>query len=450
MLAFCATLFQSVAASAVSDRQYESWPDGTPMDEWFADTTTVDIASLGRQYRLTDYRIFPDGRLHTAEIQSLIDKAARGGGGVIVVPPGTFLTGGLHFRQGTHLHLEAGATLLGSDFIGDYPLGKTRIEGQTCTYFGALINADGIDGFTITGEGAIDGNGLRYHKQFWLRRKWNPQCTNKDEQRPRLVYVSNCRNVTIEGVSLQNSAYWTSHFFNCENVRILGCRFTSLHTPGDVKAPSTDAIDLDAVSNIHIKDCYISVNDDAVALKGGKGPYADAYKKAYPGVEIPAECAGNGSNENVLVEDCEFGFCHGCLTLGSESVHDRNVILRRICITGQALNLLWLKCRPDTPQTYEYVTVEDVTGKVKNFINVYAWTQFYDLQGRQDSPLSTASRITMRRCSVDCDVFFNAKRMDDVYGLSDFVFEDISVKAGDRSFDHSFVKNFKVKNLKFR
>ena len=39
--------------------------------------------------------------------------------------------------------------------------------------------------------------------------------------------------------------------------------------------------------------------------------------------------------------------------------------------------------RPDTPQLYEYITVENITGPVKNFILIAPWTQFYDLKGRK-------------------------------------------------------------------
>jgi len=424
------------------------FPDGTEVPAWFHENLPVDTSKLGKKYVLTQHRIFADGRVHTAEIQALIDKAAADGGGVIVIPQGTYITGGLHFKQGTHLFLEDGATLLGSDFIGDYPLGKTRMEGETCTYFGALINADGLDGFTISGKGTIDGNGLKYHQQFWLRRKWNSKCTNKDEQRPRLVYVSNCKNVQIDGVKLQNSAFWTTHIYNSENVKILNCRIYSLGKPKDSKGPSTDAIDLDVVKNVLIKGCYMSVNDDAVAIKGGKGPYADAFMKDYPGVKIPKESIGNGKNENIIIEDCEYGFCHGCLTLGSESVYDHNIILRRINITSQANNLLWIKCRPDTPQQYEYVTVEDIKGPVKNFLLVAGWTQFYDLKGREDAPLSYADHIVMRRCEVDCDVFFNAKKQDDVSRLSNFTFEDLDIKARRGDFEHDFVDGFTTRNIK--
>ena len=423
------------------------WPDGTQIESWFFDTTRIDISKLGKQYVLTDYRIFADGRIHTSEIQTLIDKAAKEGGGVIVVPEGIYLTGGLHFRQGTHLHIRKGGMLIGSDFIGDYPLGKTRIEGETCTYFGALINADGLNGFTISGEGTIDGNGLRYHQQFWLRRAWNKACTNKDEQRPRLVYISNSKNVQIEGVSLQNSAFWTNHVYNSENVKFLECRIYSLGKPDDTKGPSTDAIDLDVVKNVLIKNCYMSVNDDAVAIKGGKGPYADAFMKDYPGMEIPSESVGNGENRNILIEDCEYGFCHGCLTLGSESVFDHNIILRRIKISSQANNLLWLKMRPDTPQRYEYITVEDITGPVKNFLLIAPWKQFYDLKGRKDSPLSYSDHIVMRNCECECETFFNAQRQDEVYRLSNFTFENLKIKAHNKEFHPEIVDGFKHSNI---
>lgn len=440
------SLSQGFAAKTKKVQQ-DLFPDGTEIPAWFKQTEAVNIEALGKQYKLTDYRIFADGKVHTAEIQSLIDKAAADGGGVIVVPQGIYMTGGLFFKQGTHLYLEDGATLLGSDFIGDYPLGKTRIEGETCTYFGALINADGLDGFTISGKGTIDGNGLKYHQQFWLRRKWNRQCTNKDEQRPRLIYVSNCKNVQIEGVKLQNSAFWTTHIYNSEYVKVIGARIYSLGKPDDSKGPSTDAIDLDVVKNVLVKNCFMSVNDDAIAIKGGKGPYADAFKKEYPGVKIPAENEGNGMNENIIIEDCEYGFSHGCLTLGSESVHSRNIILRRINISAQANNLLWLKMRPDTPQLYEYVTVEDIKGPVRNFILIRPWTQFYDLKGRQDPPLSFSDHITMRNCDVDCDVFFNAAKQEDVYRLSNFTFENLTVRAKKTEFTPEIVDGFNYKNL---
>ena len=409
----------------------DKWPDGTPVSAWFQDVKPVDISSLKR-YVLTENGIFADGRLHTKEIQALIDKAAANGGGVICVPQGVYMTGGLFFKQGTHLYLEDGAVLMGSDFIGDYPLGKTRIEGETCTYFGALINVDGLDGFTISGKGTIDGNGLKYHQQFWLRRKWNRQCTNKDEQRPRLLYVSNSKNIQIEGVKLQNSAFWTSHYYNCENVKILGLRIYSLGKPDDSKGPSTDAIDLDVCKDVLIYGCEISVNDDAVVLKGGKGTWAD---------KDPT----NGPSSNVLIDRCHYGFVHGCLTLGSESLHDWNVILRN-CQIDEASRVLWLKMRPDTPQHYEYVTLENLKGTCGSFLVVRPWTQFFKPEERDDMPLSQCNNIRARNIDMKCKNFFDVG-LSDKYKLKDFSFENINVQDEKKAFDKNLIENTFVRNV---
>lgn len=391
----------------------ECFPDGTPLDAWFYETTPPALETLGPAHTLTEYGIAPDGRLHTRQIQAAIDSIAAAGGGVLVVPAGVYQTGALYFRQGVHLHLAAGAVLQGSDDIADYDLLDTRIEGENCRYFGALLNADGLDGFTITGPGVIDGNGLRSWRAFWLRRKWNPACTNKDEQRPRLLYLSNCQNVWLAGVTLQNAHFWTTHLYRCRRVKYIGCRILSPAAP--VPAPSTDGIDIDVCTDVLVKDCELAVNDDAIALKGGRGPWADTRPE-------------NGANARILIEDCRFGFCHSCLTCGSESIDDRNLLARRLQVAG-AGNLLRLKMRPDTPQRYADLRVEQVTGRVGSFLNVKPWTQFYDCQGRTDVPLSLAERITMADCRLRCHTAFDIDPRPDQYRLSHLTFERLDLQA---------------------
>ena len=139
----------------------------------------------------------------------MIDQAHENGGGVIVVPKGRYYSGALFFKAGVNLYLADGAVLMGSDDICDYPLCETRIEGQWRLYFPALINADRNDNFTLCGKGTIDGNGLKAWKAFWIRYKWNKHLSNLDEQRPRLLFVSNSSHVTIAEATLQNSHFWT-------------------------------------------------------------------------------------------------------------------------------------------------------------------------------------------------------------------------------------------------
>ncbi len=387
----------------------EVWPDGTVMDAWFTDTTKVDIAALGHQYVITDYGVKQDSlTVQTSAIQAVIDRAAQEGGGVIVVPEGTFLTGALFFRQGTHLHVRG--RLKGSEHIADFPVMMTRMEGETCKYFPALVNADGLDGFTISGRGTIDGNGLRYWQEFWIRRSWNPQCTNKDAQRPRLTYVSNSKNVTIQDVRLINSPFWTNHLYKSDHVRYLDCYIfapTENVWPPDPKrgAPSSDAIDVDACTDVLIDGCYMHVNDDAVVLKGGKGTWADKDET-------------NGDCERILIQNCRYGRVHGCLTLGSESLHDRNIILRR-CHTEDADRVLWLKMRPDTPQHYEYVLVEHITGRCRRFLFIHPWTQFFKPEKRDDMPLSRCNNIILRDNQVEAETPYDVQTSDK-YELTDF------------------------------
>src|SRR6218665_1425130 len=186
---FILSLFAILLFSSKVKSQ-ELWPDGTKIEKWFKENKPTDISKLGKKYVITNFGVKNDSTiLQTKQIQNIIDEASKNGG-VIIIPKGTFLISSLFFKQGTHLHLENGAKLKGSDDINDFPVVTTRMEGQTVKYFPALINADGLDGFTISGKGALDGNGLRFWKSFWKRREWNPKCTNMDEMRPRIIYVS--------------------------------------------------------------------------------------------------------------------------------------------------------------------------------------------------------------------------------------------------------------------
>ena len=44
----------------------QTFPDGTPIDSWFYDTSVPELSELGRQYVLTEHGIFDDGKLYTA------------------------------------------------------------------------------------------------------------------------------------------------------------------------------------------------------------------------------------------------------------------------------------------------------------------------------------------------------------------------------------------------
>lgn len=101
---------------------------------------------------------------------------------------------------------------------------KVNVKADANGYWKAMLprqpaSAEGVDGFTITGKGTIDGNGYQYWNEFWIRRQWNRNCANLEALRPQLVYISNSNDVTLQDMRLVNSTYWTNHLYRCNRVK---------------------------------------------------------------------------------------------------------------------------------------------------------------------------------------------------------------------------------------
>ena len=363
------------------------------------------------------------GSAFARDLQAEIDALAAAGGGTLSLTAGVYRTGALFFKPGVNLHLDKGATIVGVDEAEGYPMRETRIEGETCLYYPALINADHCDGFTISGEGVIDGHGANTWEEFWTRRaaarKAGGDFRNKDLMRPRLLYVSNSKHIDVSGVTFRNSKFWTTHYYNCEDVVVHDCTIVAeilKDSQGqELKGPSTDAVDIDKCRRFAVRNCTIAVNDDGVVVKGGKGPWANDYAK-FP---------GNGPSSDVLVEGCAFlAPTHSCLTLGSECLEAKGIVMRNCTVKG-AGNLLNLKMRTDTPQRYENVLVEHVTGSCTTFLNVQTWTQYEDLRGRtKEEVLSTAKNVTLRNCAITCTNERKDGKNAGVYRLENVNLED--------------------------
>lgn len=380
--------------------------------------------AAAKDYVVTDYGVEAGDstKLQTAKLQAVIDRAEADGGGRVVVPKGTYLTGALFFKPGTKLHLEDGACIKGSDDIANFPLIPSRMEGRSIYYYAAVINAYHVDGFSITGHGTINGNGLKYWKEFWNLRKERAKigqsCTNLEVHRPRLVFVWGCDSVHFDGVRLVNSAFWTNHFYQCRNILIENCHIQAPAKP--IKAPSSDAIDLDVCSDVVIRGCYLDCNDDGVCVKGGKGVFA------HKSIE-------NGIVENILIENCTFGpALHGILTMGSECIHAKNIVLRN-CKSMTECTILRLKMRPDTYQLYEDITVQNVTGTCGSVIEMKPWTQFFTLEGTNEHPYGVVRNILIENIDVECESLGTiAGNPDDK--VNDVTLKNISIKAKNPSF----------------
>lgn len=341
---------------------------------------------LAADFVITEHGAVDGGEtLNTESIQQAIDAAHEAGGGRVVIPEGTFRSGAIFLKDGVELHVAEGGKLLGSDRLDDYPKRKTRIEGHFPEWRVALVNATEIDGLKISGEGEINGNGLVFWKAFWDRRKEKPDCTNLEVERPRLMFIDRCTNVEIRDLTFRDSGFWNLHLYNCQDVLVENL---SIHAPGhgsEVRAPSSDGIDIDSCQRVTVRGSLLAVDDDCIALKGTKGPLADQDETSPP-------------VEEILVEDCTFRQGHGVLTCGSEATVVRNVRIRNSKVEGD-INVLRLKLRPDTPQHYSDIVFENLTleGGGRLF-DINPWRQFFDLKGHPQ-PTRKVDGIVMRNIS---------------------------------------------------
>ena len=116
-----------------------------------------------KDYRLLDYGKKSDtqGYLYTEMINGLIDRCSSEGGGRVIIPAGTWLTGPITLKSNVNLHLEEGATLLFTPDLKEYPLVLTRWEGMDCYNYQPMVYAYDQTNIAITGKGTIDGGAER-------------------------------------------------------------------------------------------------------------------------------------------------------------------------------------------------------------------------------------------------------------------------------------------------
>lgn len=208
----------------------------------------------GPNFNVRTYGAVGNGsKLDTKALQAAIDACAAAGGGTVCFPPGRYLSGTLLMKSHVRLYLEAGATLLGSRNVADYipqtPAFKSHtVYGDPWTHV-FLIYGEGLENISIEGHGTLDGQG----KSF----------VPESKERPFLIRFSECRNVTMRGIRLINSAMWVQHYLACSNVVIDGI---SVHSHVN---RNNDGIDIDCCDGVRISNCKIDSGDDAICLKSG-------------------------------------------------------------------------------------------------------------------------------------------------------------------------------------
>ena len=289
------------------------------------------VGSAAKVFSVRELGAKGDGKtMDTEAIQKAFDECAKAGGGTVVLGEGVYLSKPVFFRSShTTLKLEEGATLQATDGPEDFAApGK---PGAVT----AFINASGLTNIAILGEGKIDGAGARWWAPVKAAKKSGAPET---QRRPRMIILSDCKGVRVEGVTLQNSPSFHLVPTGSEDVVIEG---VTIRAPAD--SPNTDAIDPSACRNVRISHCTLDVGDDNVALKAGR---------AVPG--RAAAC------ENITVSDCTLLHGHG-MSIGSETAGGvKNFTVERCTFNGTTSGIR-IKTGRERGGLVEDITYRDLT-----------------------------------------------------------------------------------------
>jgi polygalacturonase len=268
---------------------------------------SAGAAHAAAKCNVKDYGAKGDGATKdTAAIQAAIDACVKKGGGTVLLTSGTYVSAPIVLGSNITLHLDKGATLLGSPDHADYP---PKIEFHVPDAQ-PLIGATNAENVAITGEGTIDGNG----KSWWEEaRSVHDHGILGNHPRPKLVIFDHCKHVRVEGVTVQNSPMWQLVPYYSDDVTIRKVRILAPYP-----SPNTDAIDPFSSSNVLIDHVYSDVGDDNVAIKSG--PINS------PGPDSPST--------NITIRDCTFMHGHG-VSVGSELAGGAgNILAERIHFDG--------------------------------------------------------------------------------------------------------------------
>lgn len=228
---------------------------------------------------ILDFGAVGDGTtLCTDAIQRAIDTCSEQGGGRVVVPSGTYLTGTVYLRSHVELHLQSGACLLGSDRPEDY-----NAEDAYPQNFGSvseqwrgkhLILALECEDVAITGTGVIDGRGDAFFEEpkfypdyHWMTgygwRDGHARAKDKEALRPgQMICFIQCDRVLVENVTMRNSPCWTCFLYGCDNVTVRGIKiFNPLYFG------QADGIDVDCCRFVTVSDCIIHTGDDGITFR---------------------------------------------------------------------------------------------------------------------------------------------------------------------------------------
>lgn len=286
-------------------------------------------------------RIDQNSNTITAIVETAINELSRLGGGKVIIPKGVWNTGRISLKSNVNLHIEEGAVVQFSTHVKDYqPAVFTRVESMEVMSLAACIYANNQENIAITGKGKLVGpyGGEIKERSYHTPIETLVDLTKPAEARihdgskedwifpPKFISPVNCKKVYIEGISLENTAFWNIVPVYCDNVIIRGVSVNS------VGIPRGDGIDIESSKNVLIEYCTLSTGDDAFTMKSGRGE---------DGLNV------NRATENVVVRHCLALKGHGGITCGSETAGViRNLYVHDCVFDGTGVGIRFKTRRP--------------------------------------------------------------------------------------------------------
>lgn len=277
-------------------------------------------------YDIRDYGAKGEGKsLNTLAIQAAIDACSASGGGQVLIPPGTFLSGTLQLKSDVTLHLAAGAKLLGSPKREDYTAGKGIPSGNGNIVFLYAVNAERL---SIEGKGTIDGNGLAFYTGKGDNTGPGQNGVGGNFDRPHLLIFYQCTELRLHDAFLQASAYHCIRLLQCRQVYIDGVRIYNRVNKNN------DGFHFSSCQYVHISNCDVQCQDDACALFGSN-KFVTVTNCSFS-TRWSVFRFGGGESQNIAISNCLIYDTYGCpikISAGRASIENftfSNIIMRNV------------------------------------------------------------------------------------------------------------------------
>lgn len=376
-------------------------------------------------------------------VQEAIEKCACFGGGTVNVPDGEWFTGPLHLRSGITLHLSENAVLIFSNKYVDYlPVVFTRWEGMECYNYSPLIYANNCTDIAVTGKGSLVGNGQSWwHWKNLQQDAANELChaqynnipvekrvygTEKAALRPSFIQTINCKNVLLEGFTIEDGPQWTIHPVYCEDVVI---RDVKVFTHG----PNTDGLNPDSCKNVLIEGCIFKTGDDCIAINSGMNE--DGWRVNKP-------C------ENIEIRNCTMNGGHGAIVIGSAMSGGVKDVYAHDCLingTMQGIRLKSMRGRGGfvDKAVFENIEINDVTNQA---IQINMFYEFSTVIPKSEKP-SDFTNITIKNVKgTSKKTGIQIKGLPE-HKLNNITLENIKLSDTKDAFECSNVEIVNLKNV---